>query len=118
MMAALLVTAPDRELPTMLKGAFQRATFTTAERLRAVLTIKPGSMVVVLDESQVELLAGLNRTDVRAVALVTPGAIPVIFRRPVVTVVERPLVASRVVAAIRQALDDFGPEQNPGKPAE
>jgi hypothetical protein len=106
---SLLVTAPDAELPAMLRGAFQRATFTTREHLRAVLTIKPGRMVIVLDESQTDLVTGLSRTDVRAVALVTPGAIPVVFRRPVVAVVERPLLAARVVAAIHQAFGDLGP---------
>jgi hypothetical protein len=107
--AALLVTAVDAELPAMLRGAFQRTTFTSAEHLRAVLPIKPGSMVIVLDETQADLVTGLRRTDVRAVALVTPGAIPVIFRRPVVAVVERPLRASSVVAAIQQALGELGP---------
>jgi hypothetical protein len=66
-------------------------------------------MVVVLDESQADLVAGLRRNDVRAVALVTPGAIPVIFRPPVVAVVERPLLASRVLAAISKALGELGP---------
>jgi hypothetical protein len=97
------VTATDGELPAMLKGGPQRATFTTVEHLRAVLPLKPGSMVVVLDESQAHLVAGLRRDDVRAVALVTPGPIPVIFRPPVVAVVERPLLASRVLAAISKA---------------
>jgi hypothetical protein len=108
MATSLLVTAPDGELPAMLKGAFARATFTTAQVLRAVLPVKPGSMVVVLDETQADLVAGLGRTDVRAVALVTPGPIPVIFRRPIVAVVERPLLAARVLAAISQALGDLG----------
>lgn len=36
-------------------------------------------------------------------------AIPVIFRRPVVAVVERPLLAAIVVAAIQQALGELGP---------
>jgi hypothetical protein len=107
--ASLLVTAPDAELPGMLKSTFQRAMFTTADHLRAVLSIKPGAMVIVLDESQSDLVTGLRRTDVRAVALVTPGAVPVIFRRPVVAVVERPLKASRLVAAIQQAIGDLGP---------
>jgi hypothetical protein len=114
--ASLLVTAPDPELPAMLRSAFQRVTFTTAERLRAVLPIKPGSMVILLDEGQSDLLTGLRRNDVRAVAVVTPRAIPVIFRRPVVTVVERPLVALHVVAAIERALADFASEQGSGQP--
>jgi hypothetical protein len=92
----------------MLRDAFQRATFTTADRLRAVLPIKPGSMVVVLDESQADLVSDLPRDDVRAVALVTPGRIPVIFRRPVVAVVERPLLAARVLSAIHKALAELG----------
>jgi hypothetical protein len=107
--ASLLVTAADGELPAMLKDAFQRATFTTADHLRAVLPIKPGSMVVVLDESQADLVSGLHRNDVRAVALVTPGPIPVIFHPPVVAVVERPLLASRVLAAISKALEELRP---------
>jgi hypothetical protein len=106
---SLLVTAPDPELPAMLSGTFQRATFATVEQLRAVLTIKPGSMVIVLDESQAELLVGLRRRDVRAVALVTPKSIPIIFRPPIVAVVERPLRAPQVVAAINQALGELGP---------
>jgi hypothetical protein len=105
--ASLLITASDRELPAILGGTFQRATFTTAERLRAVLPIKPGAMVIVLDESQADLVAGLGRDDVRAVALVTPGRIPVVFARPVVAVIERPLLASRVVAAVSQALGEL-----------
>jgi hypothetical protein len=109
MATSLLVTAPDADLPAILRGAFQRATFTTREHLRAVLTIKPGPMVIVLDESQTDLVTGLQRTDVCAVALVTPGAIPVIFRSPVVAVVERPLLAARVVAAIHQAFGALVP---------
>ena len=93
MSASLLVTATDGELPAILRGGPQRATFTTAAHLRAVLPIKPGSMVVLLDGSQADLVAGLRRDDVRAVALVTPGPIPVIFHPPVVAVVERPLLA-------------------------
>lgn len=107
MSAALLVTAGDAELPAMLQGAFARVVFTTAERLRAVLPFKPGRMVIVLDERQVDLVAGLHRSDVRAVALVTPGPIPVIFSRPVVAVVERPLVSARVLVAIHQALTEL-----------
>ena len=109
MSAALLITAADAELPAMLRGVFERATFTRAEHLRAVMAIKPGAMVIVLDGTQADLVVGLRRTDVRAVALVTPGTIPVIFRRPVVAVVERPLRASIVVAAIQQALGELGP---------
>ncbi len=108
MATSLLVTAPDAELPAMLRGAFQRTTFTTAEHLRAVLSIKPGAMVILMDETQTALVAGLQRTDVRAVALVTPRPIPVIFRPPVVAVVERPLQSARVVAAILQALGELG----------
>jgi len=105
--ASLLVTATDGELPAILSGAAQRATFTTPAHLRAVLPLKPGAMVVVLDESQADLVAGLGRSDVRAVALVTPRRIPVIFQRPVVAVVERPLLASRVLAAISKALGEL-----------
>lgn len=110
-MSALLVTATDGELPAILRGGPQRATFTTPEHLRAVLPLKPGAMVVVLDESQADLVAGLPRSDVRAVALVTPGPIPVVFRAPVVAVVERPLLASRVLAAVSKALHDLPPER-------
>jgi len=107
MSASLFVTASDGELPALLSGAAQRATFTTAEHLRAVLPLKPGAMVVVLDESQADLVTGLVREDVRAVALVTPKQIPVIFRSPVVAVVERPLLASRLLAAINKALGEL-----------
>jgi hypothetical protein len=115
---ALLVTAADADLPAMLGGLTPRATFTNAEHLRAVLSLKPGSMVIVLDETQADLVAGLRRTDVRAVALVTPRAIPVIFRQPIVAVVERPLLATSVVAAIHRALAELWPQQGGGGPAE
>ena len=101
------MTATDGELPAILSGGAQRATFTTAEHLRAVLPLKPGAMVVVIDETQADLLTGLGGSDVRAVALVTPGPIPVIFQAPVVAVVERPLLASRVLAAISKALGEL-----------
>ena len=42
----------------MLKGLFQQATFTNVEVLRAVLSMKPGSMVIVLDHSHADLFAG------------------------------------------------------------
>ena len=109
MPASLLVTATDAELPAILRGGPHRATFTTAEHLRAVLPLKPGAMVVVLDESQAHLVAGLPRDDIRAVALVTPGPIPVIFRPPVVAVVERPLLAARLLEAINRALGELRP---------
>jgi hypothetical protein len=105
--ASLLVTATDGELPAMLRGAFQRVTFTTERHLRAVMDLKVGSMVIVLDESQADLVTGLHRDDVRAVALVTPGHIPVVFQRPVVAVVERPLLPSRVLAAVNRALGEL-----------
>lgn len=106
-MASLLVTATDGELPAILSGGPQRATFTTAEHLRAVLPLKPGAMVVVLDESQADLVTGLQRSDVRAVALVTAKPIPVIFQAPVIAIVERPLSASRVLAAVNKALGEL-----------
>jgi hypothetical protein len=107
--ASLLVTAVDAELPRMLVGAFKRVTFTTAERLGAVLAVKPGPMVLLLDESQVGLVADLRRNDVRAVVLVRTQRVPVVFRHPVVAVLERPLVASQIISALQQALADVSP---------
>lgn len=109
MPAAVLVTAPDPELPAILRKVARRATFTTADSVRAVLGVKPGPIVIILDESQADLVAGLRRTDVRAVVLVTPGSVPVIFRRPIIAVVERPLEHSTVLAGLEQALLDLGP---------
>lgn len=104
---SLLVTATDPELPELLKGAVARVTFTTAKRLQAVMSVKPGPMVILLDETQAELVADLQRTDVRAVAIVTAQAIPVVFRHPVVAVLERPLRGTRVMAALEQALGEL-----------
>jgi hypothetical protein len=103
------VTAPDPELPAILRSVFQRAVFATADQVRAIINVKPGAMVVVVDEAQAHLVAGLLRRDVRAIALVTRQAIPVMFRRPIVAVVERPLFASRVVTAIQLAMAELAP---------
>jgi hypothetical protein len=104
---ALLVTAVDAELPGMLKGVFHYARFTNIDDLRAVLAIKPGSMVIVLDHAHASVVSGLHRADVRAVALISAQSIPVIFRTPIIAVVERPLVARHVVEAIRKALTEL-----------
>ena len=105
--ASLLVIATDPELPDLLRGTVGRVTFTTAKRLQAVIDIKPGPMVILLDETQVELVADLRRMDVRAVAIVTSRAIPILFHRPVVAVLERPLGGARVMAALEQALGEL-----------
>jgi len=105
--ASLLVIATDPELPELLRDALGRVTFTTAKRLQAVIEIKPGPMVILLDETQVDLVADLRRMDVRAVAIVTSRAIPILFHRPVVAVLERPLGGARVVAALEQALGEL-----------
>jgi len=97
------VTATDPELRTLLEGQFARVTFTSAKHLKAVLELKPGPMVILLDESQVSLVAEVRRSDVRAVALVTQRAIPIMYSSPIVAVVERPLLAPRVVAALQDA---------------
>ena len=75
----LFVTAQDPELPALLKPGPSRAVFATQKQLRTVLGLKPGPMVILLDETQSELVGSLSRTDVRAVAIVTPGKVPVIF---------------------------------------
>ena len=106
---SILVTAPDPELKAILRLAFVRTFFATAEQVRAIISVKPGSMVVVIDEGHAHLVSGLLRKDVRAVALVTPKTVPVIFRRPIVAVVERPLFAPQVVTAIKLALSELGP---------
>lgn len=109
MTPSILVTASDPELPAILRLAFVRTFFATAEQVRAIISVKPGSMVVVIDEGHAHLVSGLLRKDVRAVALVTPKTVPVIFRRPIVAVVERPLFAPHVVTAIKLALSELGP---------
>ena len=106
---SILVTAPDPELPAILRMAFKRTFFATAEQVRAIISVKPGSIVVVIDEGHTHLVSGLLRKDVRAVALVTPKTVPMIFRRPIVAVIERPLFAPRVVMAIKLALSELGP---------
>jgi hypothetical protein len=108
-MPSLLVTAEDSELPAMLRFSFPEAVFARPEQVRAIINVKPGSMVVVLDAADVSLVMGLMRRDVRAVALVTPQRAPMMFRRPIVAVVERPLYASRVVTAIKLAVAELSP---------
>ncbi len=104
---SVLVIATDPELPELLRDTLGRVTFTTAKRLQAVIEIKPGPMVILLDETQVDLVADLRRMDVRAVAIVTSRAIPILFHSPVVAVLERPLGGARVMAALEQALGEL-----------
>jgi hypothetical protein len=106
---ALLVTAPDSELPAMLRSVFPGVAFATPEQFRAIIKVKPGSLVVVLDGLDAALVAGLVRSDVRAVALVTPQRVPMMFRRPIVITIERPLVAATLVAAIKLAMGELAP---------
>jgi hypothetical protein len=106
---ALLVTARDSELPTMLRSAFPGVAFATPEQFRAIIKVKPGSVVVVLDGLDAGLVSGLARSDVRAVALVTPQTVPMMFRRPIVLTIERPLVAATLVAAIKRAMEELAP---------
>jgi hypothetical protein len=108
-MPALLITAADPELPAMLRFGFPGAVFARPEQVRAIINVKPGSMVVVLDGADASLVMGLMRKDVRAVALVTPQKVPMMFRRPIVAVVERPLYAPRVITAIKLAIAELTP---------
>jgi len=73
-------------------------------------------MVVVLDAADASLVMGLMLRDVRAVALVTPQNVPMMFRRPIVAVVERPLHASRVVPAIKLAVAELSPRHRDDAP--
>jgi len=104
-----LVTAQDPELPALLRPNFPAAIFATADQVRAIINVKPGPLVIVLDASDAGLVAGLLRKDVRAVAVVTPQRVPIVFRRPIVTFVERPLVSTKVVLAIRLAVTELSP---------
>ena len=106
---ALIVTAPDPELPAMLGAAFPGALFATAEQVRAIIRVKPGAMVVLLNAADASLVSGLMRNDVRAVAVVTRQKVPMMFRRPIVASVERPLISARVLAAIRLAMAELSP---------
>ena len=106
---SLVIAATDAELPAMLRHAFQRCVFTTAEQLRATIHDKPGPLVIVLDATQADVVVGLNRSDVRAVVLLTPQKVPVVFGKPVVAVVERPLFAPKVLLAIKLALAELTP---------
>jgi hypothetical protein len=38
---SILVTAPDPELPAILRMAFKRTFFATAEQVRAIISVKP-----------------------------------------------------------------------------
>jgi len=98
----------------MLRFSFPGVAFATAEEVRAIINVKPGAMVVLLDAADAALVMGLLRKDVRAVALVTPQKVPMMFRRPIVAVVERPLYAARVVTAIKLAMAELNPP--PPKP--
>ena len=96
---SLIVTAPDPELPELLRAPFPGAVFASAEQVRAIIRVKPGSLVVLLDARDSSLVTGLLRNDVRAVAIVTPQKIPMMFRKPIVATIERPLPPGPLVAA-------------------
>jgi hypothetical protein len=53
------------------------------------------------------LVAGLLRKDVRAVAPVRPQKVPMVFRRPIAVVGERPLFESRVVRAVQLVMEEL-----------
>jgi hypothetical protein len=106
---ALLVTAPDPELPGMLRPHFPGALFATAEQVRAIIGIKPGAMVVLLDAGDTSLVMGLMRKDVRAVAVMTRQPVPMMFRKPVVSALERPLVSTQVLTAVLKAMAELSP---------
>jgi hypothetical protein len=112
---ALLVTAEDQGLAAMLRtaGAVPGATFTTPAQLKVALEYKRGPMVLLLDEAQAPLVTGCQRTDVLAVVIVTPKNVPAVFAKPVMAVIERPLLESRVVAAVRKALGSLQPDPSP-----
>jgi hypothetical protein len=97
----------------MLRGAFPGVIFVTPEQVRAIIRVKPGPLVLVLDAAHSSLVSGLLRTDVRAVAVVTPATVPMMFRRPIVVTVERPLIATRVIAALKSAMGELRPDAKP-----
>ena len=111
----LLVTAEDQGLPAMLRvvGAVPGATFTTPAQLKVALEYKRGPMVLLLDEAQAQLATSCPRTDVLAVVIVTPKKVPAVFAKPVMAVIERPLLESRVVAAVRKALGSLQSQPPP-----
>jgi hypothetical protein len=104
MVPTILIAAPDLLLPGMLEAGGLTATATNTGGLGSALLYKAGALLVVVDEAQVQVLLESPRHDVRAVAIVNPRSVPSIFPSPVVAVVERPVEASRVMAAIRIAL--------------
>jgi len=93
----------------MLRGTFPGAIFATPEQVRAIIRVNPGPLVLVLDAADASLVSGLMRTDVRAVAVVTPAKVPMMFRRPIVVTVERPLISARVLAALKSAMGELHP---------
>lgn len=106
---SLLVTAPDRELPALLRGSFPGVVFATADEVRVSIRVRPGALVVVLDAADAGLVSGLVRKDVRAVAIVTRQKVPMMFGYPIVASVERPVVSARLLMAIRLAMAELGP---------
>jgi hypothetical protein len=110
---SLLITAPDGELPALLRGSFPGAVFATAAQIRAV-GIKYGPHVVVLDSADAALVSGLSRDDVRAVAIVARQKVPMMFSRPIVSTVERPVVSAKLVMAIKLAMAELTPKQSAG----
>jgi hypothetical protein len=110
---SLLITAPDGELPALLRGAFPGAVFATAAQVRAV-GIKHGPHVVVLDSVDAALVSGLPRDDIRAVAIVVRQKVPVMFGHPIVASVERPIVSAKLVMAIKLAMAELTPRSGVG----
>jgi hypothetical protein len=106
---SLLVTAHDAELPALLRGSFPGVVFATADQVRAMIRVKPGSLVVLLDAADASLVSGLIRKDVRAVAIVTRQKVPMMFGYPIIASVERPVVSARLLMAINLAMAELGP---------
>ena len=106
---SLFVTAPDAELPALLRGAFPGVAFATVEQVRAIIRVRPGSLVVLLDGADANLVSGLMRNDVRAVAIVTRQKVPMMFGHPIVASVERPVFSAKLLMAIKLAMAELGP---------
>jgi hypothetical protein len=112
---SLLVTATDAELPALLRGPFPGVVFATADEVRAIIRVKPGSLVILLDAADAGLVSGLVRTDVRAVSIVTRQKVPMMFGYPIVASVERPVVSARLLMAIKLAMAELGPPATQAK---
>ncbi len=77
--------------------------------MTSALDFKAVPLLLLVDESQVQLFLTSRRQDLRAVVLVSPQPVAAIFPAPVVAVVERPLEANRLLMGIRKALETFRP---------